>query len=328
MTLEELYRLLRSSHVQAQGIVDTLQEPLLVLDRALAVTNANPAFYRTFRTERESTLGQAIFELGNGQWDIPELRRLLSDVVPNATAVLGYQVQHTFPHLGERTMRVTARQLAHPDENSTSMLVVFEDVTTRMKADAAKDVLIAETRHRMKNLSGILRAVARQTEAKGRTGEEYRDAFMGRLDAILSAQEFISSRGAEFDLASLIEKTLRPIAGAGAVVEPCREVVLSEYQVLPVSMIFHELATNAVKYGALSAECGSVHIRWDTEQRDGQTFLVLDWQEEGGPAVTAPNQRGFGTELIDYSARAEGGEALFEFADGGLQVQLSLVVQQ
>ncbi|HEV7414931.1 MAG TPA: sensor histidine kinase [Tianweitania sediminis] len=208
------------------------------------------------------------------------------------------------------------------------MLVVFEDVTTRMKADAAKDVLIAETRHRMKNLAGILRAVARQTEAKGRTGEEYRDAFMGRLDAILSAQEFITSNGVDFDLASLVEQALRPIAGARAVVDLGPEVVLSECQVLPVSMILHELATNAVKYGALSAESGSVHLRWNTEQRDSQTFLVLDWQEEGGPAVTAPNQRGFGTELIDYSARAEGGEALFEFDDSGLHVQLSVVVQQ
>ena len=66
MTLDELYRLLRSNHVQAQGIVDTLQEPLVVLDKEFLVVNANPAFFRLFKAEREDTLGRSLFDLGDG----------------------------------------------------------------------------------------------------------------------------------------------------------------------------------------------------------------------------------------------------------------------
>jgi len=177
VTLEELYRLLRSSHVQSQGIVDTLQEPLIVLDRSFCVVNANPAFLRTFEAKRDDVLGQNLFQLGNGQWDIRELRELLADVVPKARAVVDYQVTHDFPEIGRRTMLLTARRLQHPDENSTEMLLVFEDVTNQHHEDAAKDLLLAETRHRMKNLMAVLRAVASQTGTEGRTAEEYREAL-------------------------------------------------------------------------------------------------------------------------------------------------------
>lgn len=82
MTLEELYRLLRAGHVQTQGIFDTLHEALVVLDKSFVVLSANPAFYRAFDTDLDSTVGRSLFELGDGQWDIPELRGLLLDVVP------------------------------------------------------------------------------------------------------------------------------------------------------------------------------------------------------------------------------------------------------
>ncbi len=234
VTLEELYRLLRSSHVQAQGIVNTLQEPLVVLDRACTVVNANPAFFRTFQTERDSTLGECLFDLGNGQWDIPELRELLADVVPKAAAIIGYEVTHDFPQIGRRTMLVTARRIFHPDETSNQMLVVFEDVTARRKSDADKDVLLAETRHRMKNLLAILRAVANHTEAEGRSAEEYREIFLGRFEAVINAQTFIADGTA--DLAGLIEQMLQPIAGTRAELAAGPSVRLAQHQVLPISM--------------------------------------------------------------------------------------------
>lgn len=244
------------------------------------------------------------------------------------TAVLGYQVDHDFPGIGVRSMRVTARQLLIPANNSTQMLVVFEDVTVRQKADAAKDILIAETRHRMKNLIATVKAIARQTEANGVTGEEYRDSFLGRIDALLGAQDFISSNGSNADLASLLNQSLSPVAGARATVTPGPPVILSESQILPLSMILHELATNALKYGALSTSGGVVRVAWSTEPLEGSTRLVLRWQEEGGPAVTPPKHRGFGTRLIEYSIRAEGGRAVFDHDPAGLRVQITLPVQQ
>src|SRR5690606_6442799 len=134
MTLEELYRVLRSSHVQAQGVLDTLSQPLLVLDRGFSVLTANPTFYRAFHTDREATIGKSIFDLGDGQWNNAGLRALLQDVVPKSVPVAGYRIEHNFPEVGQRTMLVTARQLVHPDDNSTQMLVVFEDITELEKS--------------------------------------------------------------------------------------------------------------------------------------------------------------------------------------------------
>jgi two-component sensor histidine kinase len=324
MTLEELYRLLRSGHVQTQGIVDTLQQPLVVLDKSFTVVNANPAFYRTFQTDQESTLEHSLFDLGNGQWDIPELRELIAKIAPRAAAVVGYQVEHDFPALGRRTMLVSARQLVHPYDSSTQLLVVFEDVTDRQKAEAAKDLLLSETRHRMGNLLAMVRAVARQTKPDGRTAEEYRDVFLGRFEAVLNAQEFITANDLNVDLATLVSQSMRQVEKSKAVVSPGPQVELTAYQVQPISMILHELTTNAVKYGALSSPDGTVHIAWNTELRAGRPHLLLEWLEHGGPPVSPPEKRGFGTELITHSMKTEGGISEFVFEPSGLRFKITL----
>lgn len=325
MTLEELYRLLKGSHVQAQGIVDTLQQPLVVLDREQTVVNANPAFYRSFATDRDQTLGQSLFELGDGQWDIAELRKLLNDVVPKATAIFGYEVSHDFPGTGPRTISVTARTLVHPDDNSTQMLVVFDDVTERKKSDTANEILLAETRHRMKNLMAVIRSTANNTKAEGKTGEQYRADFLGRLEAILTAQAIIAEE-TEAELRSLVQKVVEPIAHDRCDIEGGPDVRLRTHQVAPLSMMLHELATNALKYGALSNTTGRVHIDWTTEQRAGQSLLLMTWREAGGPEVTPPSSTGFGTGLIAYTAQAEGGEAELDFDPSGLRASIIIPV--
>ena len=89
MNLEDLYRLMRQAHVQAQSIVDTVREPLLVLDAGLCVLAASRSFFEVFRVGRDETLGRHLYELGDRQWDIPDLRRLLEEVIPKSMAVEG-----------------------------------------------------------------------------------------------------------------------------------------------------------------------------------------------------------------------------------------------
>jgi PAS domain S-box-containing protein len=189
MNLEDLYRLLRSSHFQAQGIIDTLEVPLLVLDQTGCVVNGSRAFFEKFSLGRDDTIGRSLFELNTHQWDVAELRRLLQDVIPRSMAIIGFELTAEFPSIGRRTMLVSARRLTHPDNNSTSILMVFEDVTERRREDTQNDILLGETRHRMKNLLALVRALATQTEVEGRSGEEYRDAFLGRFEAVLRAEE-------------------------------------------------------------------------------------------------------------------------------------------
>ena len=215
MNLEDLYRLLRAAHVQAQSVVDTVREPLLVLDAGLCVVAANRSFFEVFCVDRDETLGRHLYELGEGQWDVPELRHLLEEVIPRSAAVVGYEVEHDFPRLGRRTMRLDARKLFHPDNNSTTLLLGIEDVTDGRRKERERELLLGELRHRVKNLLALVQALARQTEAEGRSGEAYRDAFLGRLATLVRAHELAFEADATANLGELVAGTLAPYHAAG-----------------------------------------------------------------------------------------------------------------
>ncbi|MBB4366234.1 two-component sensor histidine kinase [Bradyrhizobium sp. CIR48] len=328
MNLEDLYRLLRSEHVQAQGIVDTLEEPLLVLDRAGCVLTANRGFYETFRVARDETVGRSLFDLGGGQWDIAELRRLVGEIIPRSTAVVGYEVTAEFPTIGRRTMLVSARRLVHPDNNSTSLLILLEDVTDRRQSDVQKDILLAETRHRMKNLLGIVRSLANQTDVEGRTANEYRDAFLGRFQAVAEAETIALASSAEANLSALVEQSLKVAGPERYRVSPGPAVRLNPRQIMPMSLILHELVTNAWKYGAFSSPEGIVHLSWRTPEEEGKTFLHIDWREENGPPVTPPTRSGFGSRLIDLSAvQGLAGSVELKYEPTGLRVHITAPVE-
>ena len=95
----------------AQDIVDTVREPLLMLDTTLRVRSANRAFYQTFQVSSEETENRLIYELGNGQWDIPALRTLLEDIIPTSSVFNDFELEHTFPIIGRRVMLLNGRKL-------------------------------------------------------------------------------------------------------------------------------------------------------------------------------------------------------------------------
>jgi len=121
----------------SEEIVATLREPFLVLDKALRVVTANASFYRTFRAARDETVGRFLYELGNGQWDIPVLRTLLGKAIPKALAVHDFEVEHDFPTIGRRSMLLNARRLPRNGEHPNLVLLAIEDVTERRRADTA-----------------------------------------------------------------------------------------------------------------------------------------------------------------------------------------------
>lgn len=116
-----------------ESIVNTVREPLLVLDSTLHVTTASRAFYQTFGAVPEETLGRFVYDLGNGQWDIPALRTLLEEVLPKEKAFEDFEVTHTFPSLGERVMLLNGRKLWRESNNTEHILLAIEDVTERKR---------------------------------------------------------------------------------------------------------------------------------------------------------------------------------------------------
>jgi PAS domain S-box-containing protein len=127
---------LKAIETYAQNIVDTVREPLLILDTTLRVRSANRAFYQTFKVTPDETENQLIYELGNGQWDIPNLRTLLEDIVPKSSVFNDFELEHTFPVIGRRVILLNARKL-EAGHHGELLVLAMEDVTARKRAEEA-----------------------------------------------------------------------------------------------------------------------------------------------------------------------------------------------
>ncbi|MBI3860425.1 MAG: PAS domain S-box protein [Planctomycetia bacterium] len=125
----------------ADSIVDTVREPLLVLSADLRVVTANRSFFRTFEVSPQETMGQFIYDLGNHQWDIPRLRKLLEEILLANTVFDDFEVEHFFPAIGRKCMLLNARRISHTDDATESILLAIEDVTARREAEEARQAI-------------------------------------------------------------------------------------------------------------------------------------------------------------------------------------------
>jgi PAS domain S-box-containing protein len=142
----EAERQAREAQAYAESIVQTIREPLLILDDALRVRSANRSFYQNFGVTPEQTENRVVYELGNGQWDIPLLRQLLEDILPKNSHFHDLEMEHDFPDIGRRTMRLNARKLYRPGNHVLMLLLAIEDITERRGAERARS--LSETRYR------------------------------------------------------------------------------------------------------------------------------------------------------------------------------------
>jgi two-component sensor histidine kinase len=259
MNLDDLYRLLKAGHVQAQGIVDTIQVPLVVLDQHLAVIHLNAAFLETFGVTRDDTIGVSFLQLGDGRWNNPELEVLLRKVIPKSSAIIGYEVVQDFPQIGQRTLLVSARRLANPQNNSQSILVTLEDVSNHRSRAVQQDIVVAEIRHRFRNFLALVGSLARQSTADGVTAAQYRDTLLGRIDALADAELAVFGHE-NVELQELLIRMMAPY-GDGTQIEEGPLWPLEARQAASLSMLLHELATNGTKHGALSVEGGRVYLQ-------------------------------------------------------------------
>ncbi len=130
------------SQEYSESIVDTVREPLIVLDQDLRVVTASHSFYEVFKVNHAETVGQLIYNLGNKQWDIPKLRELLETILPNQATFDDYEVEHDFPNIGIRTMLLNARRIPDPPEKLKVILLAIEDITRRKQIEEC-DVSLA-----------------------------------------------------------------------------------------------------------------------------------------------------------------------------------------
>jgi len=333
----KLERAEAKAHNYADDIIETLREPFMVLDYELRVKTANRSFYDWFRVSKEETENRLVYDLGNGQWDIPGLRKLLEDVLTKNTSVHDFEVQHSFPKLGRKTMLLNARPFPPDSEHPELILLAVEDVSAlRERADELaevnrhKDEFLATLAHELRNpLAPIRNAVQYLgmqglTELDVKTGREVIsrqvEVMVRLIDDLLDLSRIsrnkLDIRKERIELAAVMEGALessRPLieeSGHELTVSLPSEPIPLEADPIRLTQVFINLLNNAAKYTKRGG-----HIRFSAE-REGSDAIVS--VRDDGIGITAEMlSRIF--EMFTQVDRSS------EHSQGGLGIGLSLV---
>lgn len=203
------------------------------------------------------------------------------------------------------------------------------DITDRKQAEEHQRLLLDELNHRVKNTLASVQSIAMQTLRHAETPAAFNETFIERIHALARAHELLTEASWEgASLTEVIERTLRvhladcdhrQVAVAGP------QVRLGPNAAVTLNMVFHELAANATKYGALSTPGGRVDVAW--EAAPDRDAIIMHWRESDGPPVAEPRRRGFGSRLIERGLTREmGGEARMDFLPAGLRCHIRLPI--
>ena len=225
---------------------------------------------------------------------------------------------------------LTRGQARYEGRRAVRFAGVSLDITARKNAEEHQRLLLDELNHRVKNTLATVQSLAMQTRQTIVHPSLFDDTFLARILALAGAHELLTEASWEgASLAEVIHRTLKVHAPAGQAARvrfSGPTIRLGPNAAVTMNMAFHELATNAVKYGALSTDEGRVDVEWSVVKTEVERpVLALDWRESGGPAVAAPTRRGFGSRLIEQGlARELEGECKLVFAADGLSCHLRL----
>ncbi|MCW8085955.1 response regulator [Sabulicella glaciei] len=304
--------------------LDLAPAPMLLCDETGRVLTANAEW-----------LGQAAL----GREDVPNLAAWARLACPDAAAPVLERLGTVLSGEAERvrvetelhprgapprTWNLVAGAVGTSADGRRLVLCVAHDITERAEAERTRRLLVGELNHRVKNTLATVMAIGQQTLRQSRDPDRFAQSFSGRLLALSQAHSLLSAetwQGAE------LRDILREQLALGAVEEARVEaegppVRLEPQTALHAALILHELFTNAVKYGALSVPAGRVALRWEA----AGDHVVLRWAEGGGPPVQPPAHRGFGSALIERTARAGGGDARVRFEPDGVRWEVSLPI--
>jgi hypothetical protein len=166
MTRADPFSTVENGGALAQAIVDTIREPLLVLDKDLLVVAASRSFYLTFKMRRQDVQGLAVYKLADGKWNMPDLRLLLEKILPQKAVMEAYEVEQDFLGIGKRTMLLNARTVVTESASDPMILLAMEDVTEARAIERAlkellrqKDLLLQEMQHRVVNSLQIIASI-------------------------------------------------------------------------------------------------------------------------------------------------------------------------
>lgn len=190
----ERTRMLKENEEYLSSIVETIRESLLVMDKDYHILSANSHFLNTFKVSISETRGKMLYELGNGQWDIPELRKMMLEILPTNNPVLDYEVEHEFPHIGKKLMLLNAHRIELEGQFKDRILLAIEDITERKAIEQRKDDFLSIASHELKTpLTTVLgyvqmmqRLMPENVSDKFRSVVDKTGVYVDRLNQLLA----------------------------------------------------------------------------------------------------------------------------------------------
>lgn len=300
--------------------------------RVFAPTFAGEGVVRSDDIRSDPRYGHSAPHYGMPAGHLPVVSYLAVPVISVSGEVLGglffaHDEPARFTSDTENLVSAIAGQTAVAMDNARLHKAAQLEIEQRRRAEESKELLLHELKHRVKNTLATIQAVAMQTFREAPRSEL--DAFISRVFALSEAHDLLTQRDWEMvDVDHIVRRAVNPFAGDGSdrfkIVGT--EVKIPSEKALQLAMVLHELATNAVKYGALSDQNGVVEVSWHFPDDGPSRLLELHWVERGGPEVSPPTRKGFGSRMIERALRGEAEGSEFDFSPDGLCFRLRLAV--
>lgn len=308
---------IRKSEKRFREIFEQANDFLISLSPDQRITSVNPAVLHALGYSRRQVVGRHVAEFMTKEDYAETEAELLRHFSKRGTGQvkISIRTKDGRPLIWELNFRLTTDGLGRP----TGVNAIGRDITKAKRDEAHLRLLIDELNHRVKNTLAIVQGIAQQTFKNHNAGEDARRAFEGRLMALSEAHNLLTRE--QWGLVSITQIIQDAIAahGSGRFTLDGPDMPIPPKTAISFALAIHELATNAVKHGALSTPEGRVSIQWSRKQVDGKARLSFIWEEAGGPSVEAPDKRGFGTRMIERGLAAElGGLVHIDFRPTGV----------
>ena len=309
-----------------EAIVNSSGVPIYSLSLDLVIENWNPGAQSLYGYTPDEIVGQPVHVLCSGDDECKAFEAFAKEVALRGQA-LSRDARRLRKDGSMVEVVICLAPLRTRDGNIAAYAAITHDITERKAQEKTRQLLLDELNHRVKNTLAMVQSIARLTLRQTKSPEDFAESFTGRIQALAGAHDVLTAsswHGADLD--SLVRDQL--ILGDsknGRVSYRGPSIKLDPQTAVGLSLVLHELGTNASKYGALSAANGHVDLSWETAESG--KMLTLQWQELGGPRVSEPTRRGFGTFIIEQSLRGLDGEADMRFDPSGLICGMQLPIR-
>jgi PAS domain S-box-containing protein len=317
---------LRESEQRLRAVIETAVDGIITIDEQGTVRSMNPAAVQLFGYAAAEVIGRNVkmlmpepFHSEHDGYLANYLRTGEKKIIGIGREVVGQRKDgSTFP------MELAVSEIRLKDGRWLFTGLV-RDITDRKRWEERQQLMMGELSHRVKNTLATVQSIAMHTMRFSDNMDSFRHSFEDRLQSLAHAHSLLTSgQWQGTDLRDIVTRELEPHGGGSKRIKVTGpSLFLRPKAALSLHMVLHELTTNAAKYGALSGDEGRIDVAWSLNGQGGQEELVLRWEEHGGPPVTPPVRRGFGSQVLEAAIGYEmGGDASLDYHPAGLKAEI------